>query len=81
MPRLTHKRKVVISGAPVARVGPTQNPEEIYAIRTFYRRSHAAADEKVVEWLDKQPRTSVCTTSITILEIRYALEILPAGSD
>lgn len=37
------------------------------------------ADQKVVEWLDRQPRTSIWTTSITILEIRYGLQILPAG--
>lgn len=37
------------------------------------------ADKKVVEWLDKQPRTSIWTTSITILEIRYGLQILPVG--
>ena len=36
-------------------------------------------DTGVVEWLDKQPRTSVWTTSITILEIRYGLHILPIG--
>jgi predicted nucleic acid-binding protein len=33
----------------------------------------------VVGWLDKQPRTSIWTTSITILEIRYGLQILPVG--
>ena len=38
-----------------------------------------SADKKVVEWLDKQPRTSIWTSSITILEIRYGLQILPAG--
>jgi predicted nucleic acid-binding protein len=38
-----------------------------------------SADKKVVAWLDKQPRTSVWTTSITILEIRFGLQILPAG--
>lgn len=37
------------------------------------------ADQKVVEWLDKQPRTSIWITSITILEIRYGLQILPGG--
>ena len=37
------------------------------------------ADQKVIEWLDRQPRTSIWTTSITILEIRYGLQILPAG--
>ena len=38
-----------------------------------------SADRKVVEWLDKQARTSVWTSSITILEIRYGLQILPVG--
>jgi toxin FitB len=38
-----------------------------------------SADKRVVEWLDKQPRASIWTTSITILEIRYRLQILPAG--
>lgn len=38
-----------------------------------------SADCKVVEWLDKQARTSIWTSSVTILEIRYGLQILPAG--
>lgn len=38
-----------------------------------------AADKKVVAWLDKQPRTSIWTTSVTILEIQFGLQILPAG--
>jgi toxin FitB len=38
-----------------------------------------AADRNVVVWLDKQPRTSVWTTSVTILEIRFGLQILAAG--
>jgi predicted nucleic acid-binding protein len=38
-----------------------------------------SSDKKVVEWLDKQPRSSIWTTSITILEIRYGLQILPVG--
>jgi predicted nucleic acid-binding protein len=38
-----------------------------------------SADKMVVEWLDKQPRTSIWTSSITILEIRYGLQILPTG--
>lgn len=38
-----------------------------------------SADRKVVEWLDKQARTSIWTSSITILEIRYGLQILPVG--
>ncbi|MBS1853077.1 MAG: type II toxin-antitoxin system VapC family toxin [Acidobacteria bacterium] len=36
-------------------------------------------DARVVSWLDKQPRTSIWTTSITVLEIRYGLQILPPG--
>jgi predicted nucleic acid-binding protein len=40
---------------------------------------HQTADRTVVDWLDKQPRTSVWTTSITVLEIRYGLQILAAG--
>jgi predicted nucleic acid-binding protein len=38
-----------------------------------------AADRNVVVWLDKQPRTSVWTTSVTILEIRFGLQVLAAG--
>jgi predicted nucleic acid-binding protein len=33
----------------------------------------------VASWLDKQPPTSVWTTSITIFEIRYGLAAMPAG--
>ena len=36
-------------------------------------------DEHVIDWLDTQPRTSVWTTSITVLEIQFGLQILPAG--
>jgi toxin FitB len=38
-----------------------------------------SSDKKVVDWLDKQPRTSIWTTSITILEVRFGLQILPVG--
>src|ERR1700674_3437090 len=37
------------------------------------------ADKNVVAWLDKQPRTSIWTTSVTILEIQFGLQTLPAG--
>jgi len=40
---------------------------------------HHRADKPVVEWLDKQPRSSIWTTSITILEIRFGLQIQPLG--
>jgi len=36
-------------------------------------------DKAVVLWLDNQPRTSIWTTSITVLEVRFGLQILPAG--
>jgi predicted nucleic acid-binding protein len=36
-------------------------------------------DPLVVGWLDRQPRTSIWTTSVTTLEIRFGLQILPAG--
>ena len=36
-------------------------------------------DPKVVAWLDGQPRTSVWTTSITILEVRFGLQVMQAG--
>ena len=38
-----------------------------------------APDRKIVDWLDEQPRTSVWTTAVTVLEIRFGLQILPAG--
>lgn len=38
-----------------------------------------APDAKVIAWLDKQSRTSVWTTSITVLEIRFGLQIMAAG--
>jgi toxin FitB len=37
------------------------------------------ADEKVVAWVERQPRISLCTTSITVLEIQLGLESMPAG--
>ena len=33
----------------------------------------------VIEWLDRQPRTSVWTTTVNVLEVRYGLAIMPAG--
>jgi predicted nucleic acid-binding protein len=38
-----------------------------------------SADQKVVGWLDKQPRSSIWTTSVTILEICFGLQILLLG--
>jgi predicted nucleic acid-binding protein len=36
-------------------------------------------DNQVIAWLDKQPRTSVWTTSVTVLEIRFGLQTMPVG--
>jgi predicted nucleic acid-binding protein len=36
-------------------------------------------DPNVIAWVDRQPRSSVWTTSITILEIRFGLQIMAAG--
>jgi len=38
-----------------------------------------APDEHVVSWLDRQPRTSIWTTAITVLEVRFGLQIMPGG--
>jgi predicted nucleic acid-binding protein len=39
----------------------------------------ATPDPVVLSWFDRQPTTSIWTTSITIFEIRFGLEIMPAG--
>ncbi len=36
-------------------------------------------DQNVIAWLDRQPRTSIWTTSVTILEIRFGLQIMATG--
>jgi hypothetical protein len=36
-------------------------------------------DPQVIGWLDRQPRTSIWTTSITLLEVRFGLQIMAAG--
>jgi len=36
-------------------------------------------DPSVITWLDGQPRTSVWTTSVTILEVQFGLQVMPAG--
>jgi predicted nucleic acid-binding protein len=40
---------------------------------------YQAPDKTLVAWLDQQPRTSVWTTSITVLEVRFGLQIMPGG--
>lgn len=36
-------------------------------------------DKSVADWLDEQPRSSIWITSVTVLEIRFGLQILPLG--
>lgn len=36
-------------------------------------------DDRVTRWLDSQASASVWTTSVTIFEIRFGLETMPAG--
>jgi len=36
-------------------------------------------DAAVVQWLDSQPPESIWTTSITVFEIRFGLELLASG--
>jgi predicted nucleic acid-binding protein len=38
-----------------------------------------APNEAVLAWFDGQSRLSIWTTSITVLEVRFGIEILPAG--
>lgn len=38
-----------------------------------------APERDVVHWLDQQPRTSIWTTSITVLEIHFGLQLVAAG--
>jgi toxin FitB len=37
------------------------------------------ADPAVIAWLDAQPPESIWTTSVTVFEVRFGLEILPSG--
>jgi toxin FitB len=36
-------------------------------------------NEKVIAWLNRQLRSSVWTTSVTVFEIRFELQSMPAG--
>jgi predicted nucleic acid-binding protein len=40
---------------------------------------HDRPDLNVINWLDRQPRTSVWTTSISVFEIRFGLQTMPMG--
>ena len=36
-------------------------------------------DGEVIQWLDRQPRSSVWTTAITVFEIHFGLQVLLTG--
>jgi len=36
-------------------------------------------DDRVTRWLDRQPVSSLWTSSVTIFEIRFGLETMPTG--
>ena len=40
---------------------------------------HQAPNRNVIDWLDNQPRTSIWTTSVTVFEIRFGLQVMPLG--
>jgi predicted nucleic acid-binding protein len=39
----------------------------------------AEPDRPVVRWLDRLAAESIWTTSVTVFEVRFGLEVLPAG--
>jgi predicted nucleic acid-binding protein len=38
-----------------------------------------APEGLVLQWLDNQPRSSIWITSITVMELRHGLQIMPKG--
>jgi predicted nucleic acid-binding protein len=36
-------------------------------------------EARVIAWLDRQPQTSIWTTSITVFEIHFGLHVMPTG--
>jgi predicted nucleic acid-binding protein len=36
-------------------------------------------EPKVLAWLDRQPQPSIWTTSVTVFEICFALQLMPSG--
>ncbi len=39
----------------------------------------APLDNVALEWLNRQPRRSVWTNSVSVMELRYGLELMPPG--
>jgi predicted nucleic acid-binding protein len=40
---------------------------------------HQIPDRQVIAWLNQQPRSSIWTTSVTLLEVRFGLMTMAAG--
>ena len=38
-----------------------------------------APNQRVLRWLDQQPSQSIWITTVTLYEIRYGLQLMPAG--
>jgi len=36
-------------------------------------------EARVIAWLDRQPQTSIWTTSVTVFEIQFGLQVMPEG--
>jgi hypothetical protein len=45
----------------------------------FSALMQAAPEPKVIAWLDRQSQSSVWTTSVTVFEIRFGLQIMSGG--
>ncbi|MGA2744376.1 MAG: type II toxin-antitoxin system VapC family toxin [Candidatus Sulfotelmatobacter sp.] len=45
----------------------------------FSALMQVAPEPKVIAWLDRQSRTSIWTTSVTVFEIRFGLQIMSNG--
>ena len=45
----------------------------------FSALMHLTPDKNVIAWLDRQPRTSIWTTAVTVLEVRFGLQIMAGG--
>jgi toxin FitB len=45
----------------------------------FSALMQAAPEPKVIAWLDRQSQTAVWTTSVTVFEIRFGLQIMAGG--
>jgi toxin FitB len=38
-----------------------------------------APEGKVIAWLNRQPETSIWTTAVSVMEVRFGLQVMPRG--